>query len=88
MRTVEPEAAGVERRVEQGPEVSVVIPCLDEARTLGACIRKARESLDALGVESEIIVADNGSTDGSQEIAAAGSARASLPSNRAATAPR
>jgi glycosyltransferase involved in cell wall biosynthesis len=50
-------------------ELSVVIPCLNEARTLGICIRKAQGSLERLGLTSEVIVADNGSTDGSQAIA-------------------
>ncbi len=51
------------------PEVSVVLPCLNEAETLGICIRKAQDALRANGVSAEILVADNGSTDGSQEIA-------------------
>src|SRR6478735_7165470 len=50
-------------------ELSVVIPCLNEARTLGICIRKAQGSLERLGLTGEVIVADNGSTDGSQAIA-------------------
>lgn len=50
-------------------ELSIVLPCLNEAETLEICLRKARESLDKLGVVGEIVVADNGSTDGSQEIA-------------------
>ncbi len=50
-------------------EVSVVIPCLNEAETLGTCIGKAQEGLDEAGVAGEVIVADNGSTDGSMEIA-------------------
>jgi glycosyltransferase involved in cell wall biosynthesis len=50
-------------------EVSVVMPCLNEAETLGTCIQKARTSLRELKVIAEIVVADNGSTDGSQEIA-------------------
>ena len=45
------------------------MPCLNEAETLGACIEKAQRSLQALGVAGEVIVADNGSTDGSAEIA-------------------
>jgi glycosyltransferase involved in cell wall biosynthesis len=53
----------------QAPELSVVLPCLDEAETLGRCIEKARRGLDALGVAHEIVVADNGSRDGSPEIA-------------------
>ena len=50
-------------------EVSVVMPCLNEAETLASCIKKAREALNEHTIESEIIVADNGSTDGSQQIA-------------------
>lgn len=50
-------------------ELSIVLPCLNEAETLETCLRKARKSLDDLGVVGEIVVADNGSTDGSQEIA-------------------
>ena len=49
--------------------VSVVMPCLNERETLGSCIQKAKDALDRLNIESEIIVADNGSSDGSQEIA-------------------
>ena len=52
-----------------------MIPCLNEARTLGACISQARESLERLGVDGEIVVADNGSDDGSQAIAAERGAR-------------
>jgi glycosyltransferase involved in cell wall biosynthesis len=50
-------------------ELSIVLPCLNEAKTLGACIRKARRFLNDSNIAGEIIVADNGSTDGSQEIA-------------------
>jgi glycosyltransferase involved in cell wall biosynthesis len=51
------------------PEFSIVIPCLNEAKTLGICIEKAARELERLGVDFEIIVADNGSIDGSQQIA-------------------
>ena len=51
------------------PELSVVMPCLNEARTIGICIRKAQDSFERLGISGEVVVADNGSTDGSQEIA-------------------
>ena len=50
-------------------KLSVVIPCLNEADTLASCLRKARAGIKEADVESEIIVADNGSTDGSQQIA-------------------
>jgi glycosyltransferase involved in cell wall biosynthesis len=45
------------------------MPCLNEAETLATCIRKAQQAMEAAGIEGEVIVADNGSTDGSQEIA-------------------
>jgi glycosyltransferase involved in cell wall biosynthesis len=51
------------------PEVSVVMPCLNEARTVGRCIDKAKQALDEMGIQGEVVIADNGSTDGSQEIA-------------------
>lgn len=57
------------------PEVSIVMPCLNEAETIAACIAKARRFLDSNGVRGEIIVADNGSSDGSQQIATASGAR-------------
>jgi hypothetical protein len=50
-------------------ELSVVLPCLNEARTLQTCISKAQRSLAELGVQGEVVVADNGSTDGSRELA-------------------
>ncbi len=56
-------------------EVTVLLPCLDEAETVGACVEKALGSLRELGVEGEVLVSDNGSTDGSQEIARRSGAR-------------
>lgn len=50
-------------------KISIVIPCLNEARTIGICVEKAFRSLSELGLEGEVVVADNGSNDGSQEIA-------------------
>ena len=50
-------------------ELSIVMPCLNEARTLESCIRKARAFLEGHGVSGEVIVADNGSDDGSQALA-------------------
>ena len=54
---------------EPGLELSIVMPCLNEAETLATCIEKAQRFLSEHGVAGEVIVADNGSTDGSQEIA-------------------
>jgi len=56
-------------------ELSIVMPCLNEAETLETCIQKARASLSKHGIAGEIIVADNGSTDGSQDIARRAGAR-------------
>jgi glycosyltransferase involved in cell wall biosynthesis len=56
-------------------EVSAVIPCLDEEATIGACVEKAKRSFAALGVEGEVVVADNGSRDRSVAIARASGAR-------------
>ncbi|MBN1548085.1 MAG: glycosyltransferase family 2 protein, partial [Syntrophaceae bacterium] len=60
---------------ERPVEVSVVMPCLNEAETLAACIDKAKGFFTEKGIAGEIIVADNGSSDGSQQIAVAGGAR-------------
>lgn len=51
-------------------ELSVVMPCLNEAKTVGTCIEKASGFLKKHNIKGEIIIADNGSSDGSQEIAA------------------
>ena len=50
-------------------ELSVVMPCLNESRTLGMCIRKAQTTMERFGISGEVIIADNGSTDGSQSLA-------------------
>jgi glycosyltransferase involved in cell wall biosynthesis len=57
------------------PEVSIVIPCLNEAETLASVLREVEAAIEKNGLSAEIIVADNGSTDGSQEIAAGLGAR-------------
>jgi glycosyltransferase involved in cell wall biosynthesis len=58
-----------------GVELTVVIPCLNEAETLPSCLREAWAAIAAAGVVGEVLVADNGSVDGSPEIAAALGAR-------------
>jgi glycosyltransferase involved in cell wall biosynthesis len=57
------------------PEVSVVMPCLNEAATVGVCVATARAALDRAGLSGEVVVADNGSTDGSPALAEAAGAR-------------
>jgi glycosyltransferase involved in cell wall biosynthesis len=54
---------------EDDLEISVVMPCLNEAQTVGACVDKATLALRLLGVRGEVVIADNGSNDGSQQIA-------------------
>jgi hypothetical protein len=49
--------------------LTIVMPCLNEAGTLEACVRKAKGFLERTGVLGEVVIADNGSTDGSQQIA-------------------
>ncbi|MDP9082970.1 MAG: glycosyltransferase family 2 protein, partial [Pseudomonadota bacterium] len=56
-------------------ELTILMPCLDEARTIETCIRSAQAYLDKKGIDGEILVADNGSTDGSRSLAAAAGAR-------------
>ena len=56
-------------------EVSVVMPCLNEAETIGICIKKAQDTLKAYDIQGEVVVADNGSTDNSVAIAEALGAR-------------
>ncbi|WP_241974964.1 MULTISPECIES: glycosyltransferase family 2 protein [Cryobacterium] len=56
-------------------ELSILMPCLNEAETLAVCIDKAQDYLRRSGIAGEVLIADNGSTDGSQEIAEAHGAR-------------
>ena len=56
-------------------ELTILMPCLNEAETLAACIRKAKSFLEKNNVDGEVLISDNGSTDGSQDIAVAEGAR-------------
>jgi len=56
-------------------DVTILMPCLNEAETLAVCVRKAKAAIDELGRPGEVLIADNGSTDGSQAIAIAEGAR-------------
>lgn len=60
---------------EPAPELTILMPCLNEAETLASCIAKARAFLDREGLSGEILIADNGSTDGSAQIAEQNGAR-------------
>ena len=61
--------------MEKSIELTILMPCLNEAETLETCIKKAQSFLDDNNVIGEIVVADNGSTDGSREIATKAGAR-------------
>jgi glycosyltransferase involved in cell wall biosynthesis len=67
----DPSAASVElaASLERPVELTILMPCLDEAETIAVCIRKALGFLERTGIVGEVMIADNGSTDGSQEIA-------------------
>jgi glycosyltransferase involved in cell wall biosynthesis len=56
-------------------ELTILMPCLNEVETIATCIHKARDFLDRTGIEGEVVVADNGSTDGSLDLALAAGAR-------------
>lgn len=62
--------------------VSVVIPCLNEAENIEACVRAARRVLQGMGIEGEVVVADNGSSDDSARLAQAAGARVVLETRR------
>ncbi|HLA08996.1 MAG TPA: glycosyltransferase family 2 protein [Pyrinomonadaceae bacterium] len=66
---IESAVSSMERGEDPSIELSVVMPCLNEADTLEACIEKAFRAMREVAINGEIIVADNGSTDGSQAIA-------------------
>ena len=68
-------ASGAQRPVTATPELTILMPCLNEAETIEVCVRKAMGYLAKSGVSGEVLIADNGSTDGSQAMAEALGAR-------------
>jgi glycosyltransferase involved in cell wall biosynthesis len=64
------------------PEISVVIPCLNEAQSITVCIDRATDSFKSAGISGEVVVVDNGSTDGSQELAKRHGARVAQAERR------
>jgi hypothetical protein len=69
-------------REERQIVVSLVLPCLDEAGSVGACVSEALDAMRAAGLRGEVVVVDNGSTDGSPELAEAAGARVIHESRR------
>jgi glycosyltransferase involved in cell wall biosynthesis len=72
---IRPETRLAVNEPSQELELSILMPCLNEAETLATCITKARGYLQRAGIDGEVLIADNGSTDGSQEIARSHGAR-------------
>lgn len=64
-----------EIRTNEGLELTILLPCLNEAETIETCVAKAMSYLAGSGVRGEVLVADNGSIDGSQQLATAKGAR-------------
>lgn len=65
---IQPEST-VSKHTAEGPFLTVVMPCLNEAETIGDCIAECLATFQSVGLTGEIVVGDNGSTDGSQQIA-------------------
>ena len=80
--TIFPSVGCASPKVEEDVEVTVLIPCLNEERTLAECILEAFASLQRLSVSGEVLVADNGSTDSSVDIARRHGARVISVSER------
>ncbi len=81
MSTLEQQATGHPAPDLTAPKVSVVIPCLNEAENIEACVAKALAGIEACGFPGEVVVADNNSTDGSGPLAEAAGARV-VPESR------
>src|SRR5213595_3780459 len=73
-REILPIQAGSGANTAMKCRVSVVIPCLDEAETIAECVTTARAVLEESGLTGEVIVVDNGSSDGSGDLARAAGA--------------
>jgi len=69
------EDSGAPAATDDGIEISVIIPCLNEETTVGACVGKARSALTRMGARGEVVVVDNGSTDASARFARSAGAR-------------
>jgi len=84
LSAVDPESPFALRAVRAPAEIelTLLMPCLDEARTVGACVEKARAFLAEHGIAGEVLVADNGSRDGSTEVAERHGARVVHASER------
>jgi glycosyltransferase involved in cell wall biosynthesis len=63
-------------------ELTVLMPCLDEAETVGSCVSKAAAYLKHSGIRGEVLVSDNGSTDSSRDVARRAGARVIEESQR------
>ena len=72
---VRPNELGIASVGTESIELTILMPCLNEAETLAVCIDKAQAYLARTGIAGEVVIADNGSTDGSQDIAVAHGAR-------------
>jgi glycosyltransferase involved in cell wall biosynthesis len=66
---------GVQTSESRSVELTILMPCLNEAETVATCVRKAQGFLERTGIEGEVLVADNGSSDGSPELAREAGAR-------------
>ncbi|RLA28637.1 MAG: glycosyltransferase family 2 protein, partial [Gammaproteobacteria bacterium] len=62
-------------RSEGALELTLLMPCLNEHETIGTCVSKAKAALEKHGIHGEVLIADNGSDDGSSEVARAAGAR-------------
>jgi hypothetical protein len=75
MSTAEPTTTQPRERPAETIELSVVIPCLNEAESIALVVEKARRTMEREGIRGEVVVADNGSEDGSPELAEEAGAR-------------